>query len=59
LTKFDEIFAVLDDDDGPKMKRVFDWAISEGREKTSATNCAQLFKSGQLSDADIEKRSPQ
>src|ERR1700690_2563796 len=29
LPRFDEIFAVLDDDDGPKMKRVFDWAISE------------------------------
>src|SRR5262249_36063438 len=33
LSKFDEIFAVLNDDDGPKMKRVFDWARTEGREK--------------------------
>jgi cysteinyl-tRNA synthetase len=33
LSKFDEIFAVLDDDDGPKMKRVLDWAMTEGREK--------------------------
>src|SRR6201988_2205215 len=32
LTKFDEIFAVLDDDDGPKMKQVVDWAVTEGRE---------------------------
>jgi cysteinyl-tRNA synthetase len=33
LEKFDEIFAVLKDDDGPKMKQVFDWAPTEGREK--------------------------
>src|ERR1700752_2663817 len=32
LTKFDEIFAVLADDDGPKMKQVLDWAVKEGRE---------------------------
>ena len=30
LAKFDEIFAVLDDDDGPKMKRVLDWATDRG-----------------------------
>src|SRR5215471_3612882 len=33
LTKFDEIFAVLDDDDGEKMKRVLDWASTAGRDK--------------------------
>src|SRR5450432_620107 len=33
LTKFDQVFAVLDDDDAAKMKRVFDWAPSEGRDK--------------------------
>src|SRR6202142_1670726 len=33
LKKFDEVFAVVEDDDGPKMKQVFDWAPSEGREK--------------------------
>ena len=32
LEKFDEIFAVLKDDDGSKMKQVFDWAPTEGRE---------------------------
>jgi hypothetical protein len=31
LARFDEIFAVLNDDDGPKMKQVFDWAPTEGR----------------------------
>src|SRR6195256_506092 len=33
LAKFDEIFAVLNDDDGPKLKEVFGWALAEGREK--------------------------
>ena len=30
LEKFDEVFAVLGDDDVPKMKQVFDWAIDRG-----------------------------
>src|SRR5580704_3106797 len=33
LGKFDEIFAVLKDDDGRKIKKVFDWAQTEGRGK--------------------------
>src|SRR5579859_589835 len=32
LTKFDEVFAVLDDDDVPKMKRILEWAPTAGRE---------------------------
>src|SRR5437764_10902340 len=32
LVKFDEIFAVLEDDDAPKMKKVLQWAQAEGRE---------------------------
>jgi cysteinyl-tRNA synthetase len=55
LTTFDEIFAVLDDDDGPKMKRVFDWAVSEGREKEISAELRDAVHSGQRSDADIEK----
>jgi len=54
LTRFDEIFAVLDDDDGPKMKRVFDWAISESREKDISDELRAAIQAGQLSDADIE-----
>src|ERR1700731_3736365 len=33
LERFDEIFAVLKDDDGLKMKQVLEWAQSEGLEK--------------------------
>src|ERR1022692_3830038 len=33
LQSFDELFAVLKDDDAPKMKAIADWAQTEGREK--------------------------
>ncbi len=56
LGKFDEIFAVLDDDDGPKMKRVLDWAVAEGRDKDISDELRAAVQSVQLSDADIEKK---
>src|SRR5450755_3165241 len=56
LVKFDEIFAVLDDDDGPRMKRVFDWAAAEGRDKDVSNELREAVQSGQFSDADIEKK---
>jgi len=56
LEKFDEIFAVLTDDDAPKMKKVLDWALSDGRERDISPEMQALVQSGQLSDADIEKK---
>jgi len=56
LEKFDEIFAVLKDDDGPKMKKVLEWALTEGREKDITPELREAVQSGQLSDADIEKK---
>jgi cysteinyl-tRNA synthetase len=56
LEKFDEIFAVLKDDDGPKMKQVFDWAPTEGRGKDISPELREAVESGQLSDASIEKK---
>ncbi|HET6181082.1 MAG TPA: cysteine--tRNA ligase [Candidatus Sulfotelmatobacter sp.] len=56
LVKFDEIFAVLDDDDGPKMKRVFDWAPTEGHDKDISDQLRGAVQSGQLSDEDIETK---
>ncbi len=56
LTKFDEIFAVLDDDDGPKMKAVFDWASSEGRDGEISAGLREVTQSADLSDADIEAK---
>jgi cysteinyl-tRNA synthetase len=56
LQTFDEIFAVLKDDDGLKMKQVFDWAPTEGREKDISPELREAVESAQLSDADIEKK---
>jgi cysteinyl-tRNA synthetase len=56
LTKFDEIFAVLEDDDGPKMKQVLDWAMTEGREKDISNELREAIRSNQLTDADIESK---
>jgi cysteinyl-tRNA synthetase len=56
LIKFDEIFAVLNDDDGPKMKRVFDWAPTEGRDQDISDGLRQSAGSGQLSDGDVETK---
>jgi cysteinyl-tRNA synthetase len=59
LAKFDEIFAVLDDDDGPKMRRVIDWAPTEGRDKDISGGLREAVQSGEHSDADIESRIAQ
>jgi cysteinyl-tRNA synthetase len=56
LGKFDEIFAVLNDDDGPKMKQVFDWAQTEGRDTDVSENLRDTIQSSQLSDLDIERK---
>jgi cysteinyl-tRNA synthetase len=56
LTKFDEIFAVLDDDDATKMKQVLEWAPSEGRDKDIKSELRDAVQSGELSDADIETK---
>ena len=56
LGKFDEIFAVLNDDDGPKMKQVFDWAQAEGRDKEISDELRTAVKPNQFSDIDIEKK---
>jgi cysteinyl-tRNA synthetase len=55
LKKFDEIFAVVKDDDGVKMKQVFEWASTEGRDKDVSAELKEAVQSGQFSDADIEK----
>jgi cysteinyl-tRNA synthetase len=56
LGRFDEIFAVLHDDDLPKMKQVADWAVVEGREKDISDELREAIRSGQLSDTEVEKK---
>ena len=47
---------MLKDDDGPKMKKVLEWALTEGCEKDITPELREAVQSGQLSDADIEKK---
>ena len=56
IDKFDENFAVLADDDAPKVKAIIEWAKAEGREKDVTQEALVLAGFGQLSDADIEKK---
>jgi cysteinyl-tRNA synthetase len=56
LEKFDEVFAVLEDNDVAKMKQVVEWARTEGREKDISDELKEALQSGQLSDTDIEAR---
>ena len=58
LEHFDNIFAVLNDDDGEKMKSIFDWATAEGgdKEKEISPELRDAVKSAGLSDAAIESK---
>ncbi|HXF13038.1 MAG TPA: cysteine--tRNA ligase [Terriglobales bacterium] len=56
LDQFDEIFAVLKDDDAPKMQRIADWARSEGREKEISPELLELLKSNALSDEQVNEK---
>ncbi|HXJ88499.1 MAG TPA: cysteine--tRNA ligase [Candidatus Binatia bacterium] len=54
LNKFDQVFAVLHDDDLPKMKQVLLWAKFEGREKDISKELEDVLQSAQLCEADVE-----
>jgi cysteinyl-tRNA synthetase len=56
LEEFDLIFAVLHDDDVPKMKQVLQWAQAEDREKDISQELRDAVQSAQRSDADIEAK---
>jgi cysteinyl-tRNA synthetase len=56
LDKFDEIFAVLKDDDQPKMKAIMDWAQAEGREKEISPELLDIAGSAQLADEQVNQK---
>lgn len=56
LREFDEIFAVIRDDDISKMKAVLDWARAEGRESEISPTLLEVAGSPQLSDQDIQAK---
>ena len=53
LEKFDELFAVLKDDDAQKMKSILRWAQSDGRKEISPELAALA---GALTDAEVEEK---
>ena len=55
LEQFDEIFAVLKDDDAAKVRATVEWAKQEGLEDKISPETAELANSAALSDADIER----
>src|SRR6266404_3092137 len=56
LNQFDEIFAVLKDDDAPKMERVLEWAKAEGHEKDISPELLDILRSIALSDEQINQK---
>ncbi|MGA2002831.1 MAG: cysteine--tRNA ligase [Terriglobales bacterium] len=56
LDRFDAIFAVLKDDDQPKMKAVLDWAKAEGREKEISPELQTIAGSAQLADEQVNQK---
>jgi len=56
LHKFDEIFAVLKDDDAPKMRSVMEWAVAVGRESDISRELREIAGSAQVSDEVINQK---
>jgi cysteinyl-tRNA synthetase len=54
LGKFDEIFAVLVDEDSAHAKVIVDWARAEGLEEKISPAAVEMAQSGALSDAQVE-----
>ena len=55
LEQFEEIFAVLKDDDAAKMRATVEWAKAEGLEDKISSDTADLARAATLSDEEIEK----
>jgi len=59
LQSFDDLFAVLKDDDAPKIHRILEWAKAEGRGNEISKELLDAVGAQQLSDFDIEKKVAQ
>ncbi|MGH9497826.1 MAG: cysteine--tRNA ligase [Terriglobales bacterium] len=56
LEQFDELFAVLKDDDASKIKPIVEWARAEGRGDEISKELLDAISAQQLSDGDIQKK---
>jgi len=57
LEKFDEIFAVLKDDDLPKTKAILEWAEADGRENEIGSDLQKIFHSARLTLGEIIQKN--
>ncbi|MGB8887175.1 MAG: cysteine--tRNA ligase [Candidatus Korobacteraceae bacterium] len=55
MKQFEEIFAVLKDDDAAKVRATVEWAKAEGLEDKISPETLELAKAASLSDAEVEK----
>ncbi len=55
LSQFDDIFAVMKDDDAAKVRGMVEWAKADGLEEKISAETAELAKAAALSDDEIEK----
>jgi cysteinyl-tRNA synthetase len=55
MDQFEEIFAVLKDDDAAKVRATVEWAKAEGLEDKISPETLELAKAASLSDADVER----
>ncbi len=56
LQQFDDLFAVLKDDDPAKIASIVEWAKAEGREKEISKEVSEMVGAQKLSDAEIGKK---
>ena len=56
LDTFDEIFAVLNDDDDRKMARILDWAKAEGKSEQVSKEAIERATSGRVSDDEVHQK---
>jgi cysteinyl-tRNA synthetase len=56
LQSFDELFAVLEDNDAPKIRSIVEWAKAEGRQNEISQQLLESVGANQLSDAEVEKK---
>jgi len=59
LKSFDEIFAVLKDDDAEKIAGILEWAKSEGKLDSASKEVLEAAENARLSDADINTKIAQ
>ena len=55
LDQFEEIFAILKDDDAAKVRATVEWAKADGKADKISAAAGELAKAASLSDDDVEK----